>query len=323
MILLLNSIAHFLVDGLCAAVIFGQIAEERSLLILLYNTLAFSTQCLVGYIADRMRSVRRMEAISVILLVLGFALPVHGLLKILLIGAGNSGFHVAGGVMTLRESEGKAGRLGVFVAPGAAGLTLGTLYPGLGTAFAAALLAAAAVIYKIAVDEYDVKEQERIPDISITLLLTAAVAVRAIGGTAVRFPWNSGAADSLIMTMFVVAGKMAGGFLCDRNGYRRTAMLSLIPAAVLIAFCTSYMIPSLIGQFAINLTMPVTLWLLYRSMPESPGPAFGLAASALWPGTIAGKLMRLTGPALWICVIVSFLFGLGAILYAGKRIKRA
>ena len=100
-------------------------------------------------------------------------------------------------------------------------------------------------------------------------------------------------------------------------------MLSLIPAAVLIAFCTSYMIPSLIGQFAINLTMPVTLWLLYRSMPESPGPAFGLAASALWPGTIAGKLMRLTGPALWICVIVSFLFGLGAILYAGKRIKRA
>ena len=208
MILLLNSIAHFLVDGLCAAVIFGQIAEERSLLILLYNTLAFSTQCLVGYIADRMRSVRRMEAISVILLVLGFALPVHGLLKILLIGAGNSGFHVAGGVMTLRESEGKAGRLGVFVAPGAAGLTLGTLYPGLGTAFAAALLAAAAVIYKIAGDEYDVKEQERIPDISITLLLTAAVAVRAIGGTAVRFPWNSGAADSLIMTMFVVAGKM-------------------------------------------------------------------------------------------------------------------
>ena len=79
MILLLNSISHFLVDGLCAAVIFGQIAEERSLLILLYNTLAFSTQCLVGYTADRMRSVRRLEAISVILLILGFGLLSDGL----------------------------------------------------------------------------------------------------------------------------------------------------------------------------------------------------------------------------------------------------
>ena len=39
------------------------------------------------------------------------------------------------------------------------------------------------------------------------------------------------------------------------------------------------------GQFLLNLTMPVTLWLLYLAMPDSPGFAFGLAASALWPGT--------------------------------------
>ena len=78
------------------------------------------------------------------------------------------------------------------------------------------------------------------------------------------------------------------------------------------------MIPSLLGQFLLNLTMPVTLWLLYRAMPGEPGFAFGLAASALWPGTIAGMLFQLTGPALWVCVIVSFVFGLFAILYSTK-----
>jgi len=28
--------------------------------------------------------------------------------------------------------------------------------------------------------------------------------------------------------------------------------------------------PSLAGQFALNLTMPITLWLLYRAMPDAP-----------------------------------------------------
>ena len=66
--------------------------------------------------------------------------------------------------------------------------------------------------------------------------------------------------------------------------------------------------------------MPVTLWMLFRLLPDDPAFAFGLAASALWPGTIAGALFTLTGPALWACVIVSFLFGLVAILYGASKL---
>ena len=362
MILLLNSMAHLLVDGLCAATIFGQIEEGRALLLLLYSTLAFSTQCLVGLWADRMRHVRHLEAVSALLLVLGYVLPVSALLKIILIGAGNSGFHVAGGVMTLRESGGKAAKLGVFVSPGAIGLTLGTLYPKLGAAFAVALVAAVGMVVvaekeaeaqaALAVKgteaqtglvvkgteeqtglavkgaeeqtglavkgteaqaELETVQAEKsdapVPEILPVLLLISAVAVRAIGGTAVRFPWKHGAAGALLMTAFVAGGKTAGGYLCDS------------PASILIACCSSWAVPSLLGQFAINLTMPVTLWLLYRSMPDSPGLSFGLAAAALWPGTIAGRLIQLMGPLLGILVMGSFLYGLLAILYSGKRIK--
>ena len=352
MILLLNSMAHLLVDGLCAATIFGQIEEGRALLLLLYSTLAFSTQCLVGLWADRMRHVRHLEAVSALLLVLGYVLPVSALLKIILIGAGNSGFHVAGGVMTLRESGGKAAKLGVFVSPGAIGLTLGTLYPKLGAAFAVALAAAVgAVVMAVkeaeeqtglvvkgteeqtglavkgteAQAELETVQAEKsdapVPEILPVLLLISAVAVRAIGGTAVRFPWKHGAAGALLMTAFVAGGKTAGGYLCDSIGYQKAALFSLIPASILIACCSSWAVPSLLGQFAINLTMPVTLWLLYRSMPDSPGLSFGLAAAALWPGTIAGRLIQLMGPLLGILVMGSFLYGLLAILYSGKRIK--
>ena len=146
------------------------------------------------------------------------------------------------------------------------------------------------------------------------VLLTCAVAVRALGGVAVNFPWKTTVLAGFVMTFFIFAGKAAGGFLCDRFGAAKTALLSLPLAAVLIAFCSGSMPLSLAGQFLLNLTMPVTLWLMYRVMPDSPGFAFGLAASALWPGTIAGLLLPLMGPALWFCVLLSFCLGLIAVL---------
>ena len=328
MLLLLNSLAHLLVDGLCAATVFGPVAAagDVSGLVLLYNTLAFSTQCLVGLAADRIGRHGPAAAAAMALVVLGFALPVPPWLRICLIGGGNSLFHVAGGVMVMERSGGKAGPLGVFVAPGAVGLTLGTLWPFLGTAFAILLVCCAIAVVLLEkaspVEKLPNGQSETGVSLAVPLLLTLAVAVRAVGGSAVAFPWKTGAAMALVMTLCVFAGKTAGGFLCDRLGAGKTALASIIPAAVLIAFCSAWAVPSLVGQLLLNLTMPVTLWLLYRAMPDSPGFAFGLAASALWPGTIAGQLMHLTGPLLWLCVIVSFVFGLGAILRSERELTR-
>ena len=67
--------------------------------------------------------------------------------------------------------------------------------------------------------------------------------------------------------------------------------------------------------------MPVTLWLIYRAMPDSPGFAFGLAASALWPGTVAGMLINLSGAWNRALILVSFAAGLAAIIYAEKSLK--
>ena len=318
----LNAAAHLLVDGLCAATVFGKLADAADLpmLILVYNTLAFSTQCLVGLAADRLKSDRIAAAVSMLCIVLGYALPIPGWLRVGLIGLGNSVFHVAGGRMTLLQSDGKAWPLGVFVAPGAVGLTLGTIRPKLGAVFAVLLTVCVVLSFLIPEPETDAAPRRESGSLLVPVLLTLAVAVRAVGGSAVSFPWKTGAQSALLLTAFVFAGKLLGGFLSDQIGARKTAWVSILPAAVLIAFCASWAAPSLLGQLALNLTMPVTLWLLWRAMPDAPGLAFGLTASALWPGMITGQLMTLTGPALWACVVLSFGFGLWAILYAERSI---
>lgn len=330
MLLALNSIAHFLVDALCISTLFGPVAAtgDISIAVVLYNTLAFSTQCIVGLLADSVRHHSYSAAIAMMLVVLGWAVPMPPMVKVCFVGIGNSIFHVTGGAMTLEESEGRAGKLGVFVAPGAFGVTLGTLYPQIALVHAiAALLCAAVYIY------ISIRKTESIPAKSMekadgkfpilaVILLTAAVAVRAVGGTAVSFPWKNGAGVAILMTAFVFAGKTAGGFVCDKLGAKRMSWVSVPLSAIMIAFCSGYIIPSLLGQFLLNLSMPVTLYLMYKALPDSPGFAFGLAASALWPGTIAGQLLTLTGPALWICVIGCFIFGLAAIIYADNKLRR-
>ena len=320
--LCLNAVAHLLVDGLCAATVFGALAAEEHLplMILVYNTLAFSTQCLVGLAADWLKSDRIAAAVGMLCIVLGYALPAPGWARVGLIGLGNSVFHVAGGRMTLLQSRGRAWPLGVFVAPGAVGLALGTIWPKLGAVFAVLLTVCAVLNLTIPEPETDAVPRRGSGSLLVPVLLTLAVAVRAVGGSAVSFPWKTGAGGALLLTAFVFTGKLLGGFLSDRIGAIKTAWISILPAAVLIAFCASSAAPSLLGQLALNLTMPVTLWLLWRAMPDAPGLAFGLTASALWPGMITGQLMTLTGPALWACVVLSFGFGLWAILYAERSI---
>lgn len=345
MISFINAFSHFLVDWACVSAVFasGASGEELFYLIVVYDTLAFSTQCVAGLLLDRAGAARAdryfgiaeacgmgMTAAGAGIITLtargpGASFPVL-MAVICVIGLGNSLFHVAGGIVTYRRSGGKASPLGIFVAPGAFGVTLGTLFPKL-VWLAALLLAAAAVFTAVIYGRMREnnapssdngligQEDERFPTVCV-ILLTAAVAVRAIGGSAVTFPWKTGAAAALLLTLSVFLGKSLGGYVCDRTGAAKLAAVTIPAAALLTAFFPHVMPASLAGQLLINLSMPVTLWLLHRLLPKEPGLAFGLAASALWPGTAAGMLIELSGASRRLLIIISFLFGTFAIIYA-------
>ncbi|MBR3750129.1 MAG: hypothetical protein IKN28_09675 [Firmicutes bacterium] len=339
MILTLNAIAHLLVDGICLAALFGAGADASALMtaVMLYNTLAFTTQCLVGLWTDHTGLSKKAEPLSMLLVAAGYFLPASLLVRVAMIGLGNSCFHVCGGTVTLEQSRGKSSPLGVFVAPGAIGVLLGRSFPKLGHVLAALLILFAAAIFFAYRRDGDRKAPVgpeagktcALPDYRgdafpgmAAALLTAAVAVRAIGGSCAEFPWNTGVATAAAMTLFVFAGKTAGGFLCDRIGAVKSSAVSILPAALLTAFLGANMPASLLGQFLLNLSMPVTLWLLYKLMPKEPGLAFGLAASALWPGTLAGMMIKLSGSARVALILISFVFGLAAVLYTVSYLKK-
>ena len=377
MIAYINAVSHFLVDAVCVCAMFssGAAPEILSGAIMLYDTMAFSTQCLVGlaldsiaaskkrvkisgryqiYTKKTIRSYGYLEALSMMIVAAGALLPCSIVLKAVIIGIGNSLFHETGGIVTLKKSEGKAAPLGVFVAPGAFGVTLGTLWPSTLKWVAAALIAAALVCLwayktrcsadetaqmindaagtgkgsenaektacpaKPGCDGADLSGRRSSPVLLPVILLTAAVAVRAIGGCAVSFSWKDSAFDAVLLTLFVFLGKLLGGFICDRSGAVWMSAVTITLAAVFTAFFAFSMPLSLAGQFLLNLSMPVTLWLLYRYLPDYPGLAFGLAASALWPGTMAGWLIKLAGPLQSILILVCFIFGLYAIIYSDR-----
>lgn len=293
MLLGLNALAHLLTDAVCASALFGVVkgsAVELSWALIIYNTAAFTTQCLVGLGTDRLRRHERLAALGLAVCAAAALLPLPGYLLALVIGLGNSLFHVAGGTVTLKGAR-DAGPLGVFVAPGAVGLALGTLWPGLrGALCAAALVTAAALVFAGRGEpELQFPEGRKDTPWGAVLLLTLAVAVRAVGGCAVEFPWKTGAGMAMLAAAFVFAGKTLGGFACPEAvraraqppattprrrrcwAPARTALWSIPLAAALTAFCFTWAAPSLAGQLLLNLSMPVTLWLIYRAMPGQPG----------------------------------------------------
>lgn len=156
------SVLHFLVDGVCAAAMFGTgiSGKGRYFLILLYNFCAFALQMPLGVVLDALNAEgtrNREEALrnagsgpkrrnwNLMTAIAGVLCTIAGAVTHpVLLGIGNALFHVGGGVGTIcgsREEEepgrkvrDRAGeqkrllmRLGIFVAPGALGLYLGML----------------------------------------------------------------------------------------------------------------------------------------------------------------------------------------------------
>jgi len=247
---------------------------------------------------------------------ISFSLPV----AICLIGMGNSFFHVGGGGYSLSVSKGKAAGIGIFVGPGSLGLAAGILFPDMKLVYVIGLvIAGMAVVFQGAMrgsryikkssdslqeflkekkvhnnaaDE-SIREVPSLPPwilVLTAILLCLAVAFRAFGGSFPGYSWKKGIPAILIAAIFVMAGKIAGGFAYDQFGAWKTIVISSVFAAPVIVLFSGNAPASLLGIFALNIAMPVTLVLLYRCLHQYPAFSFGLAASVLFPGSLLGQM---------------------------------
>lgn len=332
------AILHFLVDGVCAYAMFGHFSTRENwyLNVLFYNFCAFAMQMPMGTVLDvlnRRRGQRKYEpsfvfaTVGVLLTFLGAAThPV-------ILGLGNALFHLGGGVGTIHEDEAKGwqGRgLGVFVAPGALGLYMGTqlaktgILPKFILAIFIGLPAVLCLgwcrrrmcmqrkmpVYEVAVSNID-KE-------SIGLLLGCLVVVilRSYIGMAVGFPWKSTLFAGTIAVLAIVLGKVAGGFVAAGAGIRKTVVVSLLLSSICYMF-SGNIVTGVLALFLFNMTMPITLYLLVQKLKGLAGFSFGGLTFGLFLGflptylgvqsPVNGQILGCIGSLLslvilWFCV---------------------
>lgn len=312
---LLYSAVHFLVDLACAYLLFFSIRNTREwyLCVLLYNFCAFALQMPMGLLADRLDRNAVFAASGCVLTALAFACRGVPIAAALAAGIGNGMFHIGGGLDILNLSGRKSGPLGVFVAPGAFGLYIGTTYGKQGIEagghMVAALLASTVLtlVLQYATEHTLRSGNEPVPypaagtgrlyarnirnsgKLGKTAFLSAmtcmfvVVCLRSYTGLTLSFPWKGQSSWGLILVFAVVLGKMAGGVLADAFGAVKTAAASLGLSAILFVFL-DYPAAGTAAVFLFNMTMPVTLWAVSQMLPGCRGFTFGLLTFGLFLG---------------------------------------
>ena len=270
---ILYSLAHFLVDGICAWAMLGRFGGG----ILLYNFCAFVLQLPLGAVLDRLG--RRPG--PAVFAWLGCALTVLGAVTHpAVLGLGNALFHVGGGAAVIRDG-GKCEKLGIFVAPGALGLYLGGLLTGKPILLPAArALAVTAVFFRDGGEISTAPSQK--PAVLLAGCCFAVVVLRSFVGFQVVFPWKTGWL-ALAAVGAVVLGKMAGGSRAARFGAKKVTVVSLTAAAVCYTL-GDVPVFGLLALLCFNMTMPLTLYALWRRFPSYPGTVFGSLTLALFLG---------------------------------------
>ncbi len=311
---------HFLVDSLCVCCLFllADTSTATSLMgvFLTYNILAFLTQPLTGMAADRVRQRRLLLQASVALLAAGVAVAsltagvgrggmVAFMAVALLLGMGNSLFHVWGGKEVAIASGNDIRALGVFVATGALGLAVGAVWHAWWLLYA--LLAVLVALSVVAHGAYSATATAvstvtaaanansapggaSKPDRSIqnllsfrawvvVLLLMAIVMFRSYAGERFTAGVAKGADMMLLIGALAMTGKALGGFIVRE----RLAFLLVLTTVVILLELKADSIWWL-GLLLVNGTMAFTLWLANKFMPGREGLVFGLLAAALMPG---------------------------------------
>ena len=298
----MSAMLHFLVDGLCICCLYLITANCTHIVALYvtYNVLAFLTQPLTGWWADRIRQRHWMLLMAVLLLTVAVALA--GLMKdgcpqttaiAILLGMGNSLFHVWGGKQIAVKTGNDIRSLGVFVSTGAFGLAVGAVLASwmLLYAFLLSICILSVSVLRLSPHEGNAFTSPH-PSVwegkrgawEFVLLIMLIVAGRSFAGEAFTVDLTKGTALILTLGATSMAGKMAGGWLVKGLGMWKALLLMVVGAILCFIGKDVHIAILLAGLFLVNCTMPITLYWANALLKGKEGLAFGLLAAALIPG---------------------------------------
>jgi len=332
-------LAHATVDAICIGLLFSAIKHglvainNQTNLIIIYSVVAFGPQVLFGLLIDRVH-LPRLAALIGLVLVGGAALfylswPVTA---IVIAAVGNAIFHVGAGSISLNLIPKKAAIPGIFVAPRAFGVFLGTLLGKGGNFIAwpfvltAGILIVTILLIKKPATYFNHTAETEKRNVNylaiIVLLVFLSIAIRSLVGFIVVFPWKIHTNLLITLTLAIVAGKALGGILADKFGWIKIAVGALIVSIPFLAFGANYPALAIPGMLLFNMTMPITLVAISNVLPGRPAFAFGLTCLALIIGVL--PIYAGWGPSLqYPMIIFTVILFSAAVLYAAfKRYQK-
>lgn len=293
---------HFVVEVLCFYVLARLIGDSPFLWIapLIYDTLAFVPQSIIGYFSDKFPKVK-IGFIGLFLLTLGFIMfginIVSPYISIVFVALGNAFLHVDGAEVTLRTSKGKLSHSAIFVSGGSFGVITGKL---LGTSnlsfWILVILALSTIPFIILANMYrdECKDEKLEFDYAsskvsggwIILLAIFVVIVRGYMGYGLPTSWNKTVIQTIALYCAMGFGKALGGILSDIYGVKKVGILSSLLALPFLLFGDKLMFISLIGVLLFSMTMSITLALIASVLKKAPGLAFGMTTIGLFLGSV-------------------------------------
>ena len=324
-LLALSSAMHLMVDAICVCCLYLMAMSFPvpyvAAVFVTYNIIAFLTQPLTGLYIDKVGNSHWPLLTALALLCLGSALvyliigsphlqhsPLAVFAVAVVIGSGNSLFHVWGGKQTVLKDGNDPRALGVFVSTGAFGLAISyvfyswTLLVGLLIAISVAAMTYLSLDrqpkdYGTARNPQDdgTGGDEISPGTAIVILSITGIAIFVFIRSFVG-EWFSGSIvknDLLILVIGAVAmlGKMAGGWMMRHGGLIPSFCVMIAGTLICLAFKGQGNAVCLAGLFLINCTMPLTLYLANHVLKKREALAFGILAAALMPGYILSQML--------------------------------
>ena len=292
------SIEHFCIDLLCIYTLSnlvrsGTFSLDAIIVIyFLYNLIAFGTQFIWGYLLDKYRLEKYILVASGLIVIVGFILlNFSQLAAVIIIALGNALFHVSAGSIVLQSFKNKYAPIGIFIAPGAIGVLLGSysMSAGIGWGIPIGLVIIILSVIVFALNKKLKSSALATPAKPIRLgpilIILAAIALRAFVGSVTIFPWKSAVDLLWLLTIAVAFGKAIGGIIADKIGWSKVVTISIIIAIPMLIFNTLPIL-GIIGSLLLNITTAITVILLFKELPNMPSLTFGLTCLALLIGGI-------------------------------------
>lgn len=298
----------------------------------IYNLLAFGGQYPVALWLQRSVNPKvfllAAYGLNISSVILFFFIPS---LSIVLTGIASAIYHVAGGTICAKEN--KATNVGLFAAPGVAGLIAGGYFAYTKVAIDLPILIAAIIFFAVLLrlriqngpyrrsKATDANDHFKLDthDIIMILLLTV-ISLRSVIWNVFQLVHEKDYHWLIAIAASAFIGKIIGGWLADKIGWRLYAISSLLMATPLITLFKKEMILFCIGIGLLQSGIPATTSLLIHSMKGQTEKAIALTfGTAIITGAVVLytplQYIFFSNYFLWSIVIVMLLF----LWWTGKK----